>query len=179
MKHFKMIPVLFILLILGVAINALVVERATLEEITNESHLVVHGKVLSKESKWEDNVINTYITINIYDVVKGSLEANQVTVKQMGGTVGHISDEVPGSPTLYEEEEVVLFLVDWKENYWIHSVALGAYSVIEVSGIKYAVNGFNDIEFSEPLYKKQGEELKGEYELDDLFAKVQSLTVEE
>lgn len=180
MKHIKKVPILFLsLLVLTILVNAIVVEKATLEEITTESHLVVHGKILSKESVWEGKQINTYLTLEVYDVAKGELSGNIITVKQMGGTVGDISAEVTGSPHFYEGDEVFFFLVDWKNNYWIHSIALGGYSVIEVAGEKYAVNGFNDIEIAEPLYKKQGEELKGEYSLFDLFGKVQSLNAQE
>lgn len=176
MNYIKRVPILLLsLLAVFVVLNALVVEKATLEEITAESEVIVHGKVMSKESVWEGKQINTYITIEVYDVAKGELTGSEIVVKQMGGKIGAYADEVSGSPDLYVDDEVFFFLVDWKGNYWIHSIALGAYSVIETGGVKYAVNGFNNIELKEPLYKKQGEELKGEYQLDELFSKVKTI----
>jgi hypothetical protein len=180
MHRFTKIPLLlFSLLVISITISALVVEKATLEEITEESQAVVYGKVINKISVWEGKQINTYLTLEVYDVAKGEGISNTLTVKQMGGTVGAYSDEVSGSPKYEIGDEVFFFLVDWKGNYWIHSIALGGYAVIETGGVKYAVNGFNDIEFTESLYKKPGEDLKGEYTLFDLTSKVKSLTVKE
>lgn len=176
----KKIPLLlFSLFIISLSISGLVVEKATLEEITEESQVIVYGKITDKVSVWEGNQINTYLTLRVFEVAKGNDIQNTVTVKQMGGTVGAYSDEISGQPQYEVGDEVFFFLVDWKGNYWIHSIAIGGYSVIETGGVKYAVNGFNDVEFAEPLYKKVGEDLKGEYPLFDLTGKVKSLTVKE
>lgn len=170
---------LFSLLLISLTVSGLVVEKATLEEITEESQVIVHGKVINKVSVWEDKQINTYLTLQVYDVVKGNGIQSTITVKQMGGSVGAYSDEVAGQPVYEVDDEVFFFLVDWKGNYWIHSIAIGGYSVVETGGVKYAVNGFNNIEFSEPLFKKDGEDLKSEYALSDLTFRIKSLTENE
>lgn len=170
---------LFSLLLISITVSGLVVEKATLEEITEESHVIVYGKVINKVSVWEDKQINTYLTLQVYEVAKGNSIQSTITVKQMGGTVGAYSDEVAGQPIYEIGDEVFFFLVDWKGNYWIHSIAIGGYSVVETDGVKYAVNGFNNIEFVETLHKKVGEDLKAEYSLSELTSKVKSLSVRE
>ena len=179
LRHIKIPLLLFAVLLLSLGISGLTVEKATLEEITTESQAIVYAKIVNKVSVWEGKQINTYLTLQVFDVVKGNGISSKLTVKQMGGTVGVYSDEISGQPQYEIGDEVFFFLVDWKGNYWIHSIALGAYSVIETGGVKYAVNGFNDIEFAESFTKKVGEELKGEYTLYDLSSKVKSLTVKE
>lgn len=175
----KKLLLILLLLLLGITTNGLIVEKATLEEITSESALIIHGKVVSKKSVWENNSINTYLTIQVFDVAKGSKISNTVTVKQRGGKLGIYADEVPGQPNYEIDDEVFFFLVDWKGNYWIHSIALGGYSVIETGGVKYAVNEFNDIELVQPAKQKVGEELKGEYLLSDIYSKVKLLASKE
>ncbi len=180
MKRFKILPLLFFsVLIITISINGLVVEKATLEEITQESHVVVHGKIINKVSMWEGKQINTYLTVAVIEVAKGNSVTSTIKVKQMGGTVGNYSSEISGQPNYEVGDEVFFFLVDWKGNYWIHSIALGGYSVIETAGVKYAVNGFNNIELTQPVNKKQGEELKGEYTLVEVSSKVKNIAAKE
>lgn len=177
MQRIVKIPALLIMLLgLTLSLSALIVEKATLEEIISESHVIVHGKVIDKISVWEGKQINTYLTLQVFDVAKGERIGETVTVKQFGGKVGPYADEISGQPNYEIGDEVFFFLVDWKGNYWIHSMAIGGYVVIETGGVKYAVNGFNDIEFVDALHQKVGEDLKGEYQLFDLFGKVQSLS---
>jgi len=177
MQRIVKIPSLLILLFgLALTMSAIIVEKATLEEIISESHVIVHGKVIDKISVWEGKQINTYLTLQVFDVAKGDGIGQTIKVKQYGGKIGPYADEISGQPTYEVGDEVFFFLVDWKGNYWIHSMAIGGYVVIETGGVKYAVNGFNDIEFVETLHEKIGEDLKGEYQLFDLFGKVQSLS---
>lgn len=180
MKKYTKLPLmLFSLLIFALSVKGLVVEKATLDEITAESNLIVYGKVIDKVSLWEGKQINTYLTLQVYDVVKGKNVSSTIKVKQMGGTVGAYTSHISGQPDYEVGDEVFFFLVDWKDNYWIHSIAMGAYSIIKTGGLKYAVNRFNNIELIEPQKKKMGEDLKGEYELTDLYSKVKALAAKE
>lgn len=180
MKKYVKLPLLLLFLfVFIVTVKALVVEKATLDEITTESNLIVHGKIIDKVSLWEGKQINTYLTLQIFDVVKGENVTGTVKVKQMGGTVGAYTSHISGQPNYEVGDEVFFFLVDWKGHYWIHSIAMGAYSVVETGGVKYAVNSFNNIELVQPQKKKIGEDLKGEYELTDLYSKVKTLAAKE
>lgn len=180
MKKYVRLPLMLLALFaLFISIKGIVVEKATLDEITAESNLIVHGKIIDKVSMWEGKQINTYLTLKVFDVAKGNNVSSTITIKQMGGTVGAYSSEISGQPNYEVDDEVFFFLVDWKGNYWIHSIALGGYSVVETGGVKYAVNHFNSIEIVAPQKKKSGEDLKGEYELSSLYNKIKFLAAKE
>lgn len=147
----KFLIFLFILLNRGFSLT---VEYISLDRMTKESQLIVYGKVISQYSIWEDKSIYTYTTIEIYDVLKGNYKSNKVVVKQMGGTVGYISQVVDGTPKLELGKEVILFLRDWKGAYWIHSIVLGHYNVIVEKGKKFVFNDLNNIGLIDPTTKK-------------------------
>lgn len=147
----KYLIFLFILLNRGFSLT---VEYISLDRMTKESQLIVYGKVISQYSIWEGKSIYTYTTIEIYDVLKGNYKSNKVVVKQMGGTVGYISQVVDGTPKLELGKEVVLFLRDWKGAYWIHSIVLGHFNVIEEKGEKFVFNDLNNIGLIDPTTKK-------------------------
>lgn len=147
----KFLIFLFILLNRGFSLT---VEYISLDRMTKESQLIVYGKVISQYSIWEDKSIYTYTTIEIYDVLKGNYKSKKVVVKQMGGTVGYISQVVDGTPKLKLGKEVVLFLRDWKGAYWIHSIVLGHYNVIVEKGKKFVFNDLNNIGLIDPTTKK-------------------------
>jgi hypothetical protein len=168
-----------VLLILFTAVLsvALTVEYATLEELSLESNLIIYGKVKDSYSVWEDKNIYTYTSLDIINSVKGDYNAGQrITVKQLGGSVGDIGQEINGTPKLKKDSEVFLFLVDWKNNYWIHSIILGYYEVIDKEGTKYAVNNFNNVQLIDPATKRPIEDIdhiKTMYELNDLIADIE------
>lgn len=133
---------------------ALTVELIGLERMTRESQIIIYGKVISSYSVWEDKSIYTYTTIEIKELIKGEYKSQKIVVKQMGGTVGYISQVVDGTPKLEIGKEVVLFLRDWKGAYWIHSIVLGYFQVYEENGKKYAVNSLNNVNLIDPSTKR-------------------------
>lgn len=155
MKHFVNKLIFFLLIFLtAINLNALTVEYIGLERMTKESQLVVYGKVISAYSVWEDNSIYTYTTIEIKELIKGEYHSQKIVVKQMGGTVGYISQIVDGTPKLEIGKDVVLFLRDWKGAYWIHSIVLGFFQVYKENGKNYAVNSLNNVGLVDPATKK-------------------------
>lgn len=151
-KFFKMF--LVIVFILTSQLYSLTVEYIGLERMTKESQLIVYGKVISSYSTWEDKSIFTYTTIEIKELIKGEYKSQKIVVKQMGGTIGYISQVVDGTPKLEIGKEVVLFLRDWKGAYWIHSIVLGHFQVYEEKGIIFAVNSLNNVGLIDPSTKK-------------------------
>ncbi len=161
----------FLIMISAVLFLGLTLKYTTLEEMTLGSHLIVSGKVKSSYSVWEDKNIYTYYTIETDEVIKGQNIGSSVVVKQLGGRVGDIAQEVSGTPKLRDNTEALLFLVDWKDAYWIHSIALGYYQIVERDGARYAVNNFNNVHFvdSEDGRKvSHKDHLKTEYDLASL-----------
>lgn len=144
-KKLKFAGVVMLLGLFTQSLFALTVEYIGLERMTRESQIIVYGRVLSQYSVWEDKSIFTYTTLEIKELIKGEYKSQKIVVKQMGGTVGYISQVVDGTPKLEIGKEFVLFLRDWKGAYWIHSIVLGYFQVYEEKGKVYAVNSLNNV----------------------------------
>jgi hypothetical protein len=159
-------------------LSALTVEYIGLERMTKESQVIVYGRVLSSYSVWEDKSIYTYTTLEIKELIKGEYRSQKIVVKQMGGTVGYISQVVDGAPKLEIGKEYVLFLRDWKGAYWIHSIVLGHFQVYEENGKKYAVNSLNNVGLVDPSTKKlitDVSRLENRFELNRFIQSVKNL----
>ncbi len=169
-----------LILLLGVFTNslfALTVEYIGLERMTKESQVIVYGKVVSQYSVWEDKSIYTYTTIEIKELIKGQYSSQKIVVKQMGGTVGYVSQVVDGTPKLEPGKEVVLFLRDWKGAYWIHSIVLGYFKVYEEKGKVYAVNSLNNVGLVDPATKKlitDVSKLENRFELNQFIQQIKT-----
>jgi len=135
---------------LFVGTAGLTVKKATVDQLVESSQLILHARVTSSSSQWEGNNIYTYTQLDVIEPMKG-LPAERVTVKQLGGKVGQEALEVPGSPKLEHGEEVVLFLVQWNNAYWIHSIVLGKFSVVRAEGRAEAVNDLNNVGLIDPV----------------------------
>ena len=134
---------------------ALTVEKTSLEKLVRDSHLIIMGEVVSSRSVWEGKNIFTYIRVRISERLKGEHVRSEVSVKQLGGTVGTVSEIVDGSPTFRAGEEVILFLVAWKDAYWVHSIVLGKFSILEEEGERYAMNDLRNIGLVDPISKRE------------------------
>jgi len=145
---------LTVFLLLVQAAVPLTVELISLERLTRSSQLIVRGEVLRSFSRWEDKNIYTYTTVRVVESLKGDGQS-EITVKQMGGTVGEISEVISGAPELTNGEEVVLFLVNWKNNYWIHSIVLGKFSVVLENDAPVAYNNLNNVGLIDPVTKRE------------------------
>ena len=85
------------------------VEEKSISDLTKDSDNIITGKVLGKESYWENGNIFTNVIVSADRHIKGN-SGNQVTVKVRGGTVGDIYAEVSDVPLFDDNEEVLLFL---------------------------------------------------------------------
>lgn len=157
---------------------SLTIAEASLEEITQESSIIVRGTVSSIEYQWENpqhNAIETLITFHVDRYIKGSGNA-QIVIKQMGGHIGDFGDIVSGTPQLTVGEDLVLFLIEHNGNMLIHSIALGCFRVIEKEGTKFIMNDLGNVYFVNP---SNGQQVKPEdgpvlFELDAFMNKIQS-----
>jgi len=92
-------------------LSASIVVPATLDELSTEADLVVHGRVAGVETRQapETRRVERVVTIDVLRSLKGSAEGH-VFVVLPGGTYGRYRTIVPGVPELTAGEEVVLFL---------------------------------------------------------------------
>lgn len=158
---------------------ALTLQLSSTEKLTADSELIVSGRIVSIEYLWEDETrraINTLLTIEAYQYLKGSGNAT-VTVRQLGGRIGNFGDEIPGVPQFQLGEEVILFLVSHRGDYWIHSMALGAFRVLtDDSGQKLVYNNLPEVTVIDPATQQTlpGEAVFGVTILGEFIAQIKS-----
>jgi hypothetical protein len=93
--------------------TAAIVLHYDLDALASQADEVVHGRVVTQTSYWDDQVILTEVTLEVLLCLKGERAAGDtVVVVQQGGVVGDLAMLVPGMPTFVQGEEVVLFLED-------------------------------------------------------------------
>lgn len=133
--------------------HALSIAKATLEELTRESQHIVVGRIVAIDYQWQNvdhQVIETVLTVAVENPVKG-VSSPTIQVTQLGGTIGDLTMEIPGTPQFDVGDEVLLFLQDHQNKYWIHSIALGAFSIVtENNGEKLVVNHLQGIDLIDP-----------------------------
>lgn len=113
--------------------------KMELKELKERAHTIVRGRVLKKQSQWNEgnNFIWTFVDIKVSDWIKDK-EGKQeevITVKIPGGTVGDISQHSSDEIVLNEDEEVILFLgkerYQDKEYYTVPDLEQGKLSIKE------------------------------------------------
>ena len=96
--------------LLGVmAAPATTLERMTLEGLTTRAHVVAQVRCLSNESRWERGEIWTFTRFEVEEALKG-IAPRLITVRLLGGKVGHLTSTVDAVPRFRPGEESVLFL---------------------------------------------------------------------
>ncbi|MCS6886146.1 MAG: putative Ig domain-containing protein [Acidobacteriota bacterium] len=103
--------------ILAVAMLFIVLHPATaqpskLEALAKNSRVIVTGRVVDIESRWDSKrkSIFTYITIDVTEVLKGRVDSKLLVIEQRGGRFEGRSVWTIGSPVFKIGEEVLLHL---------------------------------------------------------------------
>ena len=97
------------LALLAVAASATRLSRLKLEDLAQESTAVARLRCLSATSQWEQGEIWTETRFEVLQREKGVLPGI-VTVRLLGGRVGHLHSYVDEVPAFRTGEEVYLFL---------------------------------------------------------------------
>jgi hypothetical protein len=85
--------------------------KVELPEMVSRAGTIVHGIVLSNESRLaEDGTIYTYTSVSVLEELTGTGSQETVVIRNMGGTVGTKGLRVTDVPTFEEGEEVILFI---------------------------------------------------------------------
>ena len=96
-------------LLAAVAASATTLSRLKLEDLAQESTSVARMRCLGATSQWEQGEIWTETRFEVIKREKGALPA-VVTVRLLGGSVGHLHSHVDEVPAFRAGEEVYLFL---------------------------------------------------------------------
>lgn len=100
--------------VLALAVPALAMatsgRQQTLDGLTKASSEVVRGRVVSKESRWNEDrtLIVTDVVLQVTEAFKGR-DASQVTLEVFGGRVDDLVLEVVGGPNFKLGEDVLVF----------------------------------------------------------------------
>ena len=109
-------------------------EQNNLEQKTLKADLIVIGRVINGESKWDEKKSNiyTYVSLSLEEVIKGGSPKKDITIKILGGTVGEITGIVNEMPSFRKGERALVFLErDLRSDNYL--VLTGRYGKFEIS----------------------------------------------
>ncbi len=100
-----------ILFLGGSLLHATLVPRMSVEQMIDDSELIVHGTVLRSWSGWDRarQFIWTHYELQVSDMIKG-LPSVKLVVSEPGGIIGETAMQIAGAPRYEVGDEVVLFL---------------------------------------------------------------------
>ena len=83
-----------------------------IEDLAGRVPLIVAGSCTLVRSEWNEKktLITTTATYQVDRVVKGRLAKGEVVVRQLGGTMGKITQALVGGPSFHVGERSLLFL---------------------------------------------------------------------
>ena len=103
----------------------------SMEQLTQASSDIVQGRVVNQVSEWNATrtQIVTITTFEVSQTYKGNASST-VQIRQLGGTVGPMTESVPGSVSFRLDGEYVLFLEPAGDsNYQVVGMSQGSYPV--------------------------------------------------
>jgi vacuolar-type H+-ATPase subunit I/STV1 len=111
----------FLLLILSMVPYLSAIAKEDPEKITKltkKADIILTGKVIHKQSNWNDNKTRIYTktAIQVDEFLKGKVAGNSVDVIYPGGEVGEVGELYTHMPTFQNNEEVLVFLKKDKKN---------------------------------------------------------------
>lgn len=98
-----------LVLLAAVAASTTTLSRLKLEDLAQEATAVARMRCLGATSQWDRGEIWTETRFEVVEREKGALPA-VVTVRLLGGSVGHLHSHVDEVPAFRAGEEVYLFL---------------------------------------------------------------------
>ena len=115
----------------------------SLEQLSTASQLIFEGEVVGKTSEFNANQtsIHTYVTFRMVDVVKGTYNQPEITLRFLGGTVGEIGLNVSDS-TLPELGESGIYFVESLERFQVnplYGMDQGHFLILESAGQRIMV----------------------------------------
>jgi hypothetical protein len=103
----------------------------TTGDMVRESQAVVRGVVANRQGVWNTAHTRIYTDsqVRVIEVLAGDVSTPEITVRQIGGTVGDVSMTVAGVAPIQTGEEVLLFLRTDGERYYLVGMAQGKFAV--------------------------------------------------
>ncbi len=110
----------------------------TLVGQVNSAGAIVHGKIISGQSRFEHGRIYTYYRLGVVENLKG-VAGGDIELRVPGGVVGVVAYVVPGAPEFVAKQEGVIFLRSAAGGAWeLDGISSGVYTVgREPGGLGY------------------------------------------
>lgn len=161
--------------------SASTVLRFDLDDLVDRAAVIVHGKVLDKQSRrGSDGSIVTDLRVEVEDALKG-VEGGTFKFTVFGGVLGTRGSAVAGAATFERGEEILVFLDRPNKRGVRGTIGLsqGKYTIREVDGERLA---FRDLEGLRLMDRRSGEieDAKTEQGMpfDELLERVQARLAE-
>jgi len=123
-----------ILTFVGYQFNTFGQTASELKYISEGADLILTGKVVQQNSKWNEDKsrIYTSATIQVEEYLKGINNGSSITVTYLGGEVGEVGEMYSHMPRFEDKEEVLVFLKkdEKSTNYKVFNGENGKISVI-------------------------------------------------
>jgi hypothetical protein len=94
------------------SVSATVITPVSEDDLARHATAILVGQVKGIESYWDAGAkqVFTHITVTPQEVLKGDIGDGDLTLKQLGGTVGQLRSWLEGSPEFIVGEKVLLFI---------------------------------------------------------------------
>lgn len=105
-------------------------------QAVQQTERIVRGRVLGSEPAWAigpdgNRRIYTFIELDLDEALKGEFGGRTLRVRELGGAIGKVGLQVPGTAKFSEGEDVVLFLgrKNSDDSYDLRGLMMGKYEV--------------------------------------------------
>ncbi len=112
-KILSSILLALITLFASTAVRSTTLVHMSVAQMTQTAELVIRARCVENSVRWDQGEIWTFTTFAVEETWKGQqgFSSNQyLTIRLLGGTLGHFTSNVSGVPRFSPGEEVVLFL---------------------------------------------------------------------
>lgn len=133
---------------LAVAANAATVVLSSDENLLRSSVVVARVEILSHaEAVSPSGLPSTSYRARVEQVLKGAIEAKQITLRILGGTSpSGMAWRIWGSPTFVDGSHALLFLVRHPDGTWgTNNLAMGAFHVVTMQGRQLALRNLSEM----------------------------------
>jgi hypothetical protein len=158
----------------SVAFGSVVIGES-IEEMAQAAKVIVKGTVVSSQPNALDgNRIYTYTELKVETAYKGKVPPAPILIRQPGGIIGRIGQEVSGVAKFAQGEQVILFLdpaVDEANVFQVRSLSAGKISLISKFEKWHAVRDVAGLSFARPQGAKTAPIAESDFGPLDLFEK--------
>lgn len=182
-KSLKSILTIFVQIIFIVSLSKALMIKLSLEKLTICSDAIILGEVKEIQCQWslDNSVILTMVTLQVIEILKGSINNNKILIQYPGGQVEDIGLKVSDMPSFHLNEKGLVFLTFIKDPQNEKNSPLSAISILPAFSIFGAAQGKFSIDSNGIAYRSGysliSKDLDSEMSLslEDLIMKIKNI----